>query len=226
LTSRVRIVISVSDMKRGTLFLLVLLLAIFQKNCADCHAPGEEEPPSLDKATNLLQLRNNSDYVIAGAPEKSLLFQRVDLPVDSRKRMPKSSTKNPREALTTEEKTTIRQWIAGDSTAAERPFLSETDVLNLLLADQRTLPKADRGGYRYLTLHNLHNLPARIESDEYLTIYRAGVAKLLNSLSWERMLVVPETIDPAGAVLRFKLSDYGWTEAMWTFVAERNPYGH
>ncbi|MFT4590227.1 MAG: mono/diheme cytochrome c family protein [Candidatus Binatia bacterium] len=53
------------------------VLAIFQKNCADCHAPGEEEPPSLDKATNLLQLRNNSDYVIAGAPEKSLLFQRL-----------------------------------------------------------------------------------------------------------------------------------------------------
>ena len=83
------------------------------------------------------------------------------------------------------------------------------------------LRQGERRWQRYFTLTHLHN--AGLSAEE-LQSYRHGVSKLLNSLSWEKDIVVPKSVDAARTILRIDVRDYQWTEKTWECILEKNPY--
>ena len=199
--------------------------AILETHCAECHGRNSSKPPKpiLDKTTDLFRLRADADYVVAGKAGESDLMYRVT--TDHKEdRMPPGKKSAPRPKLSGAEVSILGNWINGGGEPA-REYISEKQVLETVLEDIRKIPQKERSDLRYLTLHNLHNLPPDIEPAANLDIYRAGVAKLLNSLSWEKELAVPEPVGKSGAVLRIRLSKYGWNDDMWEYVAAHNPYG-
>lgn len=212
------------------------VLQLFEQRCASCHYEGERngrkgKKPLLTAATSLTALRRDESYILAGKPADSPLFRLVVLPEDHEDRMPQ--TRKPKgdpdyvPPLTAAEVAVLRQWIEAGGTAGDagRRFTSDLDLLRLLAADLEKLPEADRADTRYLTLHNLRNLPAAVEPENDLEIYRAALAKLLNSLSWQPGIVRPEPINPERTVFRVKLSAYGWNPEMWHKLSAVYPYG-
>lgn len=194
---------------------------LFQKRCADCHSPaGDDESPTLSRATDLLKLRTDPGYITVGSAENSPLFKRVTLAAGDKKRMPKSTADDPREPLTADELAVLRRWIE-PTDAPKRTFVTEQAVAETVHRDLSAADADDARYYRYLTLHNLANAG---DSDAALESYRGALAKLLNSLSWERRIVRPVPVDPARLVFRFDLRAYGWTPAKWERLAGGYPY--
>ncbi len=132
-------------------------------------------------------------------------------------------------ALSDEEKAALRNWvIAGaprwndDSTKpSERLFMAETIILALIRDDLLRAPGRSRQFLRYFSLAHLYN--AGVSSSE-LDVYRATLAKLINSLSWHREITAPAAIDPARTLYRVDLRDYNWTAETWNRITAAYPY--
>jgi len=202
---------------------------LFEQRCAECHVgkgnltkDGKKgRDPVLGSATSRLALIQGG-YIVSGDPAKSDLLSLVTLPADDADRMPK----DPAKPLAPGEVDLLRRWIAGDATGAvARSFVAERAVLAAVLTDLRALPAGERGGVRYLSLHHLWNLGDKTEPDTNFDLYRAAVSKLLNSLSWQPRIAVPEAVGKDKLLLRIRLADYGWSAATWHYFAERYPYG-
>jgi hypothetical protein len=101
----------------------------------------------------------------------------------------------------------VKAWIdAGapdfNEKAAARAFVSNTDILELIHKDLIAANQRSRKFLRYFTITHLYN--AGLSDDELLS-YRAGLSKLVNSLSWGRDVKTPEPIDPAKTIFRIDL---------------------
>ena len=76
----------------------------------------------------------------------------------------------------------MRRWILNEVKGGneKRVFVSDNDLLKIISNDLEEIHPNDRSDYRYLSLHNLHNLPKEIESKEDLKIYDAYFEKVRN----------------------------------------------
>ncbi|HEV2664128.1 MAG TPA: hypothetical protein VG324_04415, partial [Blastocatellia bacterium] len=105
--------------------------------------------------------------------------------------------------------------------AGNRAFISESSLLSTIAEDlERTAPR-DRPYIRYLSLATLRNAGT---PEEELESHRLAIAKLVNSLSWRRVITTPAPVDAARTLFRLDLRDYLWTEAMWRRVLTDYPY--
>src|SRR5262249_40570818 len=78
--------------------------------------------------------------------------------------------------------------------------------------------------WRYFSLATLHNNP-KVTEDE-LRLARAGVSKLLNSLSSRRRIVLPEAIGAEQVVLAIDVTALGWdAREVWNRILKVYPYG-
>ena len=75
---------------------------------------------------------------------------------------------------------------------------------------------------RYFSLAHLLNAGA---SRQEMDVYRAALAKLINSLSWHREITRPAPVDEAKTILRIDLRDYAWAEQTWNVILAAYPYG-
>ena len=50
------------------------------------------------------------------------------------------------------------------------------------------------------------------------------MAKLVNSLSWHKKLVLPKPIDKQKTLLRIDIRQLKWTAETWTTIQSLNPY--
>src|SRR5262249_18515135 len=75
---------------------------------------------------------------------------------------------------------------------------------HLLVAERTKSAKYQR----FFTLTHLYNDP--MVTDAHMRLYRAGLAKLLNSLSWRKAIVYPHPIDSAGTILALDVRDLDW----------------
>jgi formylglycine-generating enzyme required for sulfatase activity/mono/diheme cytochrome c family protein len=110
----------------------------------------------------------------------------------------------------------------------QREFLSNAKLLDAILADIKALPEAERKYQRYLSLTNLYNAG---DSDDDLEIYRKGITKLLNSMTWySKLQKFPVVFGTQGTVLRFDLRgmwmnrQQQWSAAIWDSLARHYPY--
>jgi hypothetical protein len=85
-----------------------------------------------------------------------------------------------------------------------------------------SLPQRDRRFARYFTITHLYN--AGLSEDELQT-YRFALAKLVNSLSWQKRIVKPRAVDAARTVFRVDNRDYRWSERVWEHILAVYPHG-
>jgi serine/threonine-protein kinase len=107
--------------------------------------------------------------------------------------------------------------------APVRPFISLADVYGAIQTDLGRLDAKERPRSRYFTIHNLWN--NNTVSDRDLKLFKAALAKLINSLSRKSDIVLPEPADPRETVFRVDLDDLGWGDAAWLRVIALYPYG-
>ncbi|MGE0376368.1 MAG: SUMF1/EgtB/PvdO family nonheme iron enzyme [Planctomycetaceae bacterium] len=190
---------------------------ILKENCFRCHGESGNDEGGLDNVLNLRKLIARR-LIVAGNSNESVLLQRItagDMPADA-------------DPLSPDDQTLLREWIdAGaldfNAQAEEnsQPFVSPRDTFALIEQDLKTLNGAAPQFTRYLSLTHLSNAGAAAEE---LQIYREGLSKLVNSLSWGGKIAVPEPIDDAKTLFRIDLRSYRWKTQTWDKIAARNPY--
>jgi mono/diheme cytochrome c family protein len=191
---------------------------IFETYCYRCHG----RDGSIEGGFNYLMDRDRlvaRKKVVPGNPAASKLLKRVrsgDMPPEDEKPRPSP-----------DEVALLEQWVrdgAPDFNPAtlRRQFLAPADVLRVIRADLDRLDESDRPLARYFTLTHLYD--AGLSEDELQT-YRLALAKLVNSLSWGRAVVVPRPVDPERTVFRIDLRDYHWGRKEWERILAENPYG-
>jgi serine/threonine-protein kinase len=192
---------------------------LFAERCSGCH--GQTNP---ENNLNLLSASaiKASGVVSPGNPEQSELWKRI-------------STDNldllmpPNQALPNDEQRLIRNWIeqgAEDFSVfqAQRRPVSTKELYQLMAKDLLSFDEATQRNTRYISLQHLHN--NRTISDGDLRIYRAGLSKLINSLTWESQIVVPVSLDPSQTLFRIRLDQLGWDPRKhWKTLIEQYPYG-
>jgi serine/threonine-protein kinase len=194
---------------------------LLKKYCHRCHGVRFEVPGYnvLDRDSLIAQRgEGEKPYVTPGKPTESELWKRLGQDKD----MPPSGAK-PSDG----ERTLIRDWITAGAffpRDERRRLVSDAEVLGPIVQHLRQLDPADRSRWRYFTLATLHNNP-KVTDDE-LQLARAGVSKLLNSLSSRRRIVVPEVIGPEQAVLAIDVIGLGWdAREVWNRILKVYPYG-
>ncbi|MFQ5974080.1 MAG: hypothetical protein ACE5Q3_17270, partial [Alphaproteobacteria bacterium] len=200
--------------------------SIFEQNCARCHGPPgvrkyDRPKGGFDFVLDLGKLAKTRKLIEPGHPDRSKLFRLV-----ASDEMPDGAQFLAEEPVPEADKEVIRQWIAslGDGAAspgAERSFIGRAEIERFIKDDLATMDPRHRPLARYFTLAHLYNAG---ESDERMEIYRQGLAKALNSLSWQRRVVRPHVVDPAGTILRVLLHDLGWDEDDWQNLADAYAY--
>ncbi|HTU21238.1 MAG TPA: hypothetical protein VMG10_24505 [Gemmataceae bacterium] len=195
---------------------------VFKTHCHRCHGLG-------GRAERGVYMLNRDSLIarkklFAGKAEKSPIYKRM---IDKDDPMPpKDDAGKPNaDPPTQKELEIIRDWIdAGApsiSPQTPRRFLTNTDLFKFILDDLDKASERDRRFLRYLTLVHLYNAGV---SDDELDAYRLGINRLLNSLSHQAELFVPEPIDPAKTILRVDLRRVGWSEADWYRLAAADPF--
>jgi mono/diheme cytochrome c family protein len=200
-------------------------LAVLDKTCSRCHGKDGTKEGGVDYILDVKKLIEKRK-VVPGAAEKSRLYQRVangDMPCDGEQPRP-----------TKEEIALLKVWIDGGDPAAappvqevkeeKRSFVSLKDNLTAMLAHQQRTDREARHYQRYFTLTNLYNNPA--VSGQDLRLYEAALAKLLNSLSWKRAVVVPQPVDEQRTVFVVDVRKLDWDRHnLWLEVLKAYPYG-
>jgi hypothetical protein len=194
--------------------------AILRAHCYRCHGRDGENEGGLNYVLDLHTLVSRNK-VVPGKPDDSLLFQRIT--ADRRPMPPRSETPRPSEA----DIATLKQWIAAgapalDSGEEDRDFITDAEILKFIHDDLQKLEERKRRFTRYFTITHLYNAG---RSDDELQTFRLALSKLVNSLSWERDIEVPQPIDRGRTILRIDLRHYQWGPEVWKAILKEYPYG-
>lgn len=186
---------------------------VLEATCFRCHGKDGSQEGGFGYVLDVKQLKERK-RVVPGSPEKSRLFLRM-VSMDENSVMPPAD-ESPRP--TKADIDAVGKWIAAgapDFPEKAAPVVVARKPLSLndtYQAMYKHLMKWERyGGARYqrfFTITHLHNDPAVTE--ENLRLYRAALAKMLNSLSWRNHIVLPRPVDDAGTVLAIDLRDLDW----------------
>ncbi len=191
---------------------------ILKRDCYGCHGQAGSAEGGFNYVLDRRQLVARRK-VVPGDLRKSRLYRRIhdgEMPPEDEKSRPSAA-----------DVALLRRWIEAGApdfnpaTAAEA-FVPPTALLEAIAHDLDRLPERDRRFTRYFSLTHLSN--AGQHADQLQT-YRNALAKLLNSLSWRRTIVVPPALGPHGTLLRIDLRAYRWTPKTWDLILSRYPYG-
>ncbi|WP_149494973.1 SHD1 domain-containing protein [Roseiconus lacunae] len=193
-------------------------MAVLKKYCHRCHGLNQSDEGGFDSVLDRDQLVT-SGMITARNEAKSPLFQRL---ISQDSPMPPEGEPAPSE----HEIAVIRNWIRGGAAPVEsnRPSRLTTHemVFKQIALDVQKLAAADRSFVRYFSIVNLANagMPKKGQA-----IYRSALAKLINSLSWNRRLASLDPVDRDEHVFRIDLRDLGWTSKDWDEILSSHPHG-
>jgi len=182
-----------------------------ETHCYRCHGKDGSSKGRFGYVLDVKKMAESKKIVAKKAAESRIYARLID-PDDP---MPPEDVKaRPSRA----EIEIIRKWIEAGATDFAEPddlpeikrkpvTLRETFQLmhdHLLAAEQTDSAKYQR----FFTLTHLHNNPK--VTDPQMRLYRAGLAKILNSLSWRKAIVYPTPLDVQGTILAIDLRDLDW----------------
>ncbi len=194
--------------------------AIFQQNCLNCHGEhGAFTEEIIIEHTALIE----TGAVVPGRPIESELYKRL-LANDPAKRMPLGQPQLPPAAILT-----IGNWIQAGAPSWESTsevdgdFITPKEMLDTIENHVNSLSPFDRAFTRYFTMTHLYNAG---ESAEARHAYQRALSKLVNSLSWGREVIKPQSIDPEETIFYIDLRDYEWEIGTnrWTQIEQVYPY--
>ena len=190
--------------------------AIFERSCFNCHGPDGAYKETLLMEHNALITENGP--VVPGNPEASRLYKR--LLGEGGQLMPLGGPPLPDSQIET-----VKNWILAGApdwaitSVSDGDFISPAEILSIIETHLMSLTPFDRAFARYFTMTHLYNAG---ESVGILQEYRKGLSKLINSLSWEREITNPQSIDPQGTIFYIDLRHYEWdvNDGWWQIEAE------
>jgi formylglycine-generating enzyme required for sulfatase activity/mono/diheme cytochrome c family protein len=193
--------------------------AVLEKHCAKCHGKDKTGEFTFRDYKGMV----DNGHLVPGKPDQSRIYIRsAKSPGDP---MPPRSANDP---LSADETATLKAWIEAGAPPrkvfkpdAPRKFLTETEVLAEIKRDLDRSDVRERPYLRYFTLTSLANAGA---GEDELQALRAGLSKLINSLSWQKSISVPEPIDAGQTILRIDLRKYSWSDQMWKKLLLSYPY--
>ncbi|MFG0332655.1 MAG: c-type cytochrome domain-containing protein, partial [Maioricimonas sp. JB049] len=192
--------------------------SIFASRCHECHGAAGTSEGGFNFIVRLDRLAEDDTYITPGDPGGSYLFERI------------TSNEMPPEgegtALSSSEVDVVRRWIAAGAptitSVAERSFITNDEMFRTIRTHLLRNTDEDAREYaRFFTITHLYNAGL---SDNELETYRLALAKLLNSLSWNRNLLTLDAIDEAETIFSVDLRDLQWSEEVWQKILERDPY--
>ena len=198
-------------------------LEFLNKHCRKCHHDDSNYPglDVLDRPSLLTPvIATQKPFLVPGNLDQSRIWQQV-----ISGEMPPVEEPQPSAV----ERDVFKRWIESGAEfppaqRTERPFLGDAMLLEQIQQDLLTLAPEVKAETRYFSLAHLWNDNAGT-SDEQLRIVRAGLSKLLNSLSSNAQIVLPRVVDAEyQTVYAIRLSDYGWTNSTWQAILRRYPY--
>jgi hypothetical protein len=199
------------------------------KHCARCHQEGRlvgRDRPAKNFG-NILRLDTvaaDPNYILPGNPYGSKIFREIadqEMPYDVNY---EGETRYP--AVSEADLKALQDWITSLGGKATTPCnshrtITPSDMVAFMATDLDRLPRGRRIGTRYLTLTHLANVCADARA---MAVYRQAALKLLNSLSRSSDVIKLETIDPEATIIRFNLTDIGWSATEWDSVLAVYPY--
>jgi WD40 repeat protein/mono/diheme cytochrome c family protein len=189
---------------------------ILRTACYRCHGEDGTSEGGFNFVANMEKLATT--FAKPGVP--SLLVERITDDEDSA--MPPAG-EEPR--LSEEQIAIVKAWIAAGSPTKPkqeaRAFVRNEDIVRYISKHIAGIGERNRRYMRYFTLTHLYN--SGVSEDELQT-YRNAFAKLLNSLSWNTDLVIPETIDPSKTIFAIDMRNVHWNSEIWDAVEDANPY--
>ena len=192
---------------------------VLQKNCSRCHGENETDEGGFGYVLDREKLIS-SGYVRPRDPNQSLLLERMlsnETPMPPQGELPRPSA---------EEVKIVRDWIGEGADAFEEtktmPFMGTAAKYRLIATDLERLDKRDRPFVRYFAIDHLANAGY---SAEELGVYKRALAKLVNSLSWNRKLAGLSTVGVNQSLFRIDLRDLKWSRDSWSTIIARYPYG-
>lgn len=197
--------------------------AILKKYCYRCHGIDFKVPGLnvLDLDSMTAVRKDDDPYLTVNNPDKSRIWSRVGVDGDM---PPEDAPERPSAA----EKELLKQWILGGAPfpgREARPFQSERQVVEAIHAFLTRAKVSDRPFLRFFTLTNLFNDHQHVTNDE-MRLYRAALSKLINSLSFQPTIVVPQIVDAEQTIFAVDLRDIGWDKNdLWKEVLKVYPYG-
>lgn len=204
------------------------VFSLFRKYCAKCHH-DEKKVKDFDILNHQVLMTKDSEtgrrYLIPGDSENSELWLRVG---GTESDMPPKKQPQPNQT----ERELLKKWIDIGAPGWKEPMTFDRERLGLsvlfkeIVADLQSFKELnDRRNQRYFSLLNLHNDVAVDES--FLSMTRAAVSKLMNSLSWKFRISPPRIVGKTGILLAIDLRDYDWDESnrdLWDSVIGQDPY--
>jgi mono/diheme cytochrome c family protein len=185
------------------------VLALLQGRCSGCHTYGQSDPAGWGSVLDVSRMID-ADIIVPGDPAASRMIDRIAVAGD----MPPKGAR-----LSSDDVAMLKSWI----TALKRPpsgVQSDTDILDAIAIDQLSL--RDRSSdYRYVSFAHL---VGEGRTPEELDATRKVFVFILNSLSRRGAIVDAPTIDPQKSIMRLRLSDLGWSEALWDTLTSFYPY--
>ena len=185
--------------------------SVLETYCYKCHGKDGSSKGQFSFVLDVKQMLAK-EIVVAKDAAKSEMYKRL---TDADDPMPPASIKTRPSKAEIEK---IRQWIeAGAVEFTEPKIIAEVKRESISLKDtyqamyNYLLAAEETGSARYqrfFTLTHLHNNPK--VTDSQMRLYRAGLAKLLNSLSWRKAIVYPTPVDAQGTILALDLRDLDW----------------
>ena len=181
---------------------------VLKKYCIRCHGDDFKKPglDMRDRATLLVPKDTSEEpYLVPGKLDESRIWENVDSG-----HMPPDDQPQP----TDEDKAALKAWILAkaefpETARPKRSFIGERTLLSIIAADLQSQPANRRVYQRYFSLVHLWNNPQ--VDDLQLSLARAAVSKLMNSVSSQPRIAVPALIGADGLVMRIDLREYGWT---------------
>lgn len=193
---------------------------ILERNCLHCHR-GDSSASRAKFDVRSAESMMDAGVVVAGEPESSLVWE-----LAHRGTMPPRS-QGQLSRLTPADAQVVADWIAAGANefpaSSPRDYISLQQTLAAIQADLQALPdQAMRSRQRYFSLVEASNNSA--VTDDALRMQRAALSKALNSLSWQREIVVPRAINASETLYAVDIEQLGWTRDHWIAVRVRYPY--
>lgn len=199
---------------------------VLKTACHQCHGGSAQKSGGVTVLNHgsLIATRagDETPFVTPGQLEKSLLWEYVESGY-----MPQSGTPQAT-AFRQEDKEILKRWIAAGAPAWATRQVKPLDDRQVLTAIREHLLSArtdDTPYFRYFSLTHLHN--NELIGEEELRLHRAALSKAINSMSWERGIVLPKAVPGTQeSVFVIDLRQLAWQKRkLWRSVLEAYPYG-
>ena len=209
------------------------LQGVFREKCAACHSPESTNKSAKSKW-------KGPDFVASLTPKYVPAGGRTEAGTELWKILGEDKSMPPEPEpgetakaapLSGPELAIVAAWLRAGAPVPVDPkavarvvhHITDVQVQTFIRDDLDRLSERQRRNTRYYTLTHFYNNLS--EKDEVIEVYRQGVKKMLNSLTWMPDPVIPQAIDPERTIYRINLLDLDWEPALWDELAATYPYG-